>query len=128
LRYLFEDCALDMDRRELHRGPEQVAIEPQVFDLLAHLIRHRDRVVSKSDLLDTIWKGAGRLGIGAVQPHQCRPQGDRRYRRAAAPDQDLPRKGLRFVARSARRRCDPRACRDLSLPDRRRSPCCPSPT
>ena len=45
LRYLFEDCALDMDRRELRRGPALLAVEPQVFDLLAHLIRHRDRVV-----------------------------------------------------------------------------------
>jgi TolB-like protein len=57
LRYLFEDCALDMDCRELHRGSKPVALEPQVFDLLVHLIRHRDRVVSKDDLLTTIWQG-----------------------------------------------------------------------
>ena len=33
--YLFEDYALDTDRRELRRGPALVAIEPKVFDLLA---------------------------------------------------------------------------------------------
>src|SRR5262245_56010622 len=44
LRYLFEDCALDTGRRELRRGEALVAIEPQVFDLLVHLIGHRDRV------------------------------------------------------------------------------------
>lgn len=97
MRYLFDDCALDMDRRELHRGEGQVAIEPQVFDLLAHLIRHRDRVVSKDDLLATIWKGrvvsesalfnrinAARKAIGDA--------GDRQHL-----IRTLPRKGLRFV-------------------------------
>jgi DNA-binding winged helix-turn-helix (wHTH) protein len=57
LRYLFEDFALDLDRRELRRGAALVAVEPQVFDLLVQLIRHRDRVVSKDDLLAAIWQG-----------------------------------------------------------------------
>jgi DNA-binding winged helix-turn-helix (wHTH) protein len=51
LLYLFEDYALDTDRRELRRGAGLVAVEPQVFDLLEHLIRNRERVVSKDDLL-----------------------------------------------------------------------------
>jgi adenylate cyclase len=57
LRYLFEDCDLDTDRRELQRGGSLVALEPQVFDLLAYLVRHRDRVVSKDDLLAAVWNG-----------------------------------------------------------------------
>src|SRR5204863_8817521 len=57
LRYLFENCALDTDRRELLRGAELVAIPPQVFDLLDYLIRNREHVVSKDDLIDAIWKG-----------------------------------------------------------------------
>ena len=57
LRYLFEDCAVDIDRRELHRGAALVAVEPQVFDLLVYLIRHRDHVVSKDDLLAAVWQG-----------------------------------------------------------------------
>lgn len=55
--YLFEGFSLDTDRRELSRGPEPVSLEPQVFDLLVHLIRHRDRVVSKDDLVASIWEG-----------------------------------------------------------------------
>ena len=51
LRYLFENYAFDTDRRELHRGAELVAIPPQVFDLLDYLIRNRERVVSKDDLI-----------------------------------------------------------------------------
>jgi TolB-like protein len=57
MRLQFGDCALDLDRRELTRGAEVVAIGPQVFDLLAHLVRNHERVVSKDELLDTVWRG-----------------------------------------------------------------------
>ena len=57
MRYLFEDYALDTDRRELRRGRTLVAIEPQVFDLLAYLVQHGDRVVTKDDLFAAVWKG-----------------------------------------------------------------------
>jgi pimeloyl-ACP methyl ester carboxylesterase/DNA-binding winged helix-turn-helix (wHTH) protein len=48
---------LDSDRRELRRGTELVPVEPQVFDLLLHLLRNRDRVVSKDDLIASVWGG-----------------------------------------------------------------------
>ena len=51
MRYLFEEYAFDTDRRELHRGPDVVSVAPQVFDLLDYLIRNRERVVSKDDLI-----------------------------------------------------------------------------
>jgi TolB-like protein len=54
---LFSGHRLDIDRRELRRGPEAIAIEPQVFDLLVHLIENRDRVVSKGDLIAAVWGG-----------------------------------------------------------------------
>ena len=57
LRYFFEDYALDTDRRELRRGVDVVPTTPQVFDLLDYLIRNRERVVSKDDLVSAIWKG-----------------------------------------------------------------------
>lgn len=55
--YLFDDCALDTDRRELRRAGGTVDLEPQVFDLLAFLIRERGRVVSRDDLLTAVWNG-----------------------------------------------------------------------
>jgi DNA-binding winged helix-turn-helix (wHTH) protein/alpha-beta hydrolase superfamily lysophospholipase len=57
LLFQFEDCRLDTGRRELRRGPELVALEPQVFDLLVYLVQNRDRVVSKDDLIATVWGG-----------------------------------------------------------------------
>jgi TolB-like protein/Flp pilus assembly protein TadD len=57
MRFLFGDYSLDADRRELRRGTEMVHVEPQVFDLLLHLIRHRDRVVTKDDLIANVWQG-----------------------------------------------------------------------
>jgi adenylate cyclase len=57
LRYLFEDYAVDTDSRELRRRSEVVRITAQAFDLLTYLIRNRDRVVSKDDLIVAIWDG-----------------------------------------------------------------------
>ena len=57
MRYQFEGGTLDAVRRELRRGDRLVAVEPQVFDLLEFLIRHRDRVVSRDDLIAGVWGG-----------------------------------------------------------------------
>jgi TolB-like protein len=57
LLFLFEDYALDTDRRELRRGLSLLSVEAQVFDLLVFLISNRDRVVSKDDLLASVWEG-----------------------------------------------------------------------
>jgi TolB-like protein len=97
LLYLFADCAFDTDRRELRRGAELISVEPQVFDLLEYLIRNRDRVVSRDDLVTSIWHGrivsesalatrinAARSAVG--------DNGDQQRL-----IKTLPRKGIRFV-------------------------------
>jgi pimeloyl-ACP methyl ester carboxylesterase len=55
LIFVFGDCELDLDRFELRRAGRRCPVEPQVFDLLAVLIRERHRVVPKEELLDTVW-------------------------------------------------------------------------
>jgi TolB-like protein len=55
--FVFGDCEIDVERRELRRAGEAAHVEPQVFDLLVHLIRHRDRVVGKDELIETVWAG-----------------------------------------------------------------------
>jgi TolB-like protein len=57
LIYSFENYLLDVDRQELRRGPDLVAVEPQVLDLLLYLICNRERVVSKDDLIAHVWNG-----------------------------------------------------------------------
>jgi DNA-binding winged helix-turn-helix (wHTH) protein len=97
LLYLFNDCVLDTDRRELRRGSEALALEPQVFDLLAHLIRHRERVVSRDELIESIWGGrvvsesALNTRINAVRS----ALGDSGSRQHLI--KTLPRRGVRFV-------------------------------
>src|ERR1700704_357967 len=55
--YLFQDYSLDVDRQELRRRADLVPVEPQVLDLLQYLIRNRDHVVSKDDLIAAVWNG-----------------------------------------------------------------------
>ena len=53
--HVFGDYVLDLARIELRRSGATVPIEPQVFDVLAYLEEHRERVVTKEELLDNIW-------------------------------------------------------------------------
>jgi TolB-like protein/cytochrome c-type biogenesis protein CcmH/NrfG len=97
VQFLFADVTLDIDRRELRRGSDPVAVEPQVFDLLTYLVENRDRVVSKDDLIAAVW--SGRIisdstltsRINAVRKAVGDSGDDQRLIRTVA------RKGLRFV-------------------------------
>jgi len=97
LRYLFEDYTLDTERRELRRSANVVPVTPQVFDLLEYLIRNRDRVVSKGDLIRAIWNG--RLVSDAALT--TRLNAARSAVRDSGEEQRLiktmSRRGLRFV-------------------------------
>src|SRR5258708_33058791 len=97
LHYLFEEYSFDPGRRELRRGADVASVAPQVFDLIDYLIRNRERVVSKDDLIKAIWNGrsvsdaalttrlnAARTAIGDSGEEQ-------RFIKT------LPRKGFRFV-------------------------------
>ena len=54
--FVFGEFELDEDRCELRHAGVRLAIEPKPFELLSYLLRHRDRVVSKEELLDAVWK------------------------------------------------------------------------
>jgi len=97
VKFLFANHVLDTDRRELRRGSQSVAVEPQVFDLLIYLIENRDRVVSKDDLIASVWGGrivsdstltsrinAARTAVGDSGENQTLIR-------------TIARKGLRFV-------------------------------
>ena len=57
MNYRFAEFEVNVARRELRRAGAIVHTEPQVFDLLVHLIRNRHRIVGKDELFDTIWHG-----------------------------------------------------------------------
>lgn len=57
LKYQFSEFEIDLSQQELRRLGEAVHIEPQVFDLIVHLVRNCERIVSKDELIETIWNG-----------------------------------------------------------------------
>ena len=95
--YVFSGHTLDSDRRELRRGPDAVAVEPQVFDLLIYLLRNRDRVVSKDDLIAAVWGGR----VVSDSTLTSRINAARKAVGDSGEEQKLirtvARKGLRFV-------------------------------
>ena len=125
MRWLFDNCSLDVERRELRRAGAVIAVEPQVFDLLVHLIRNRGRVVSKADLLEYVWQG--RIVSDSALANRINAA------RTAVGDsgesqriiRTLPRKGFRFVGEVAEETIDAVAPqselasppRKLALPD-----------
>ena len=52
---VFGEVELDLAGHEIRRSGEPVPVEPQVFDVLAYLVEHRDRLVPKTELLDEVW-------------------------------------------------------------------------
>ncbi len=114
---------------------DAVAVEPQVFDLLVYLLENRDRVVSKDDLIASVW--GGRIvsestltsRINAARKAVGDSGGEQRLIRT------IPRKGLRFVGEvrieehvPAPVRAEPRSPAPCRCPTGPPSRCCPSPT
>lgn len=95
--YRFEDYVLDGDRRELWQSAALLSIEPQVFDVLLFLVSNRNRLVSKEDLLNSVWGGR----IVSESTLASRINGVRRVLGDSGKEQRLIRttigKGVRFV-------------------------------
>jgi TolB-like protein len=97
LLYRFEKYVLDTDRRELRQVGDLVPLAPKVFDILFYLIRHRERVISKDDLMAAVWDGR----IVSESALTTRLNGARKAIGDSGEEQrlikTLPRKGFRFV-------------------------------
>lgn len=98
MRYRFGDFTLDTEILELRHDGNEVIVEPQVFSLLAYLIEQRARVVSKDDLLETVWGGRivsdatlnARINMARRAVHDTG--------KAQAVIRTFARRGFRFVA------------------------------
>ena len=114
--YIFDGYALNPDRRELRHGAALIAIEPQCFDLLVHLVRHREQVVSRNDMLGSVW--GGRIVSESTLNSRINAV------RSAIGDsgtvqrliRTLPRKGVRFVGevREEQKPLEPGAVLDVA--------------
>jgi TolB-like protein len=97
VRFHFTDYVLDTDRGELRRGSELIAVEPQVYDLVVYLVENCDRVVSKDDLIASVW--GGRIASDATLTSRVyaarKALGDSGHHQKLI--RTIPRKGLRFV-------------------------------
>ena len=120
----FEGHSLDIDRRELKRGPDLVAVEPQVFDLLVYLVKNCDRVLTKDDLMAAIWEGRVvsestlTSRINSVRKAVGDTGGEQRLIRTYA------RKGIRFVGEVRDAPGSPETTSaPTSLPDTHGKPC-----
>jgi TolB-like protein len=96
--FRFGGHVLDTERRELRRGAELVALEPQVFDLLAYLVRNRGRVVSKDDLIDGVWGGRIVSDSALTTRLNAARKAVNDSGAAQRVIRTLARKGVRFVA------------------------------
>ena len=96
-KYQFAEFEIDLSQQELRRLGKAVHIEPQVFDLIVHLVRNHDRIVSKDELIETIWNGR----IISEAALSSRINGARRALGDNGNDQALIRtlhkRGFRFV-------------------------------
>lgn len=57
MRFRINDCSIDTDTYEVRRCGVAVPVEPQVFDLLVYLLVNRDRIVTKQEIINSVWKG-----------------------------------------------------------------------
>lgn len=95
---MFHFGAIEIDerRRQLHCRGTRVAIEPKPFELLVYLIRHRDRVVRRDELMQAIWPGI-------TVSEATLSSAVRRARKAIGPErasiEGVRKVGYRFVGR-----------------------------
>src|SRR5215831_619225 len=98
MRYLFGDYALDTRRCELRRAGTLIKLRPKVFDVLCYLIAHRDRVISRQELLEHLWSqqfvGEATLSSCIMEARQA--VGD--TGQAQRLIQTLHGRGYRFIA------------------------------
>src|SRR3954467_14366797 len=105
LVYRFGPFELNVGARELRRGPDEIPVQPQVFALLSYLIDHRDRVVTKAELLERLWPDAvvleaslqrsvsqARTALGDEDHSFIRPSSRHGYRFVAPVEESAPPK------------------------------------
>ena len=98
MRYRFENYELDTTRHEFRAFGVLRLLEPRVFDVLLHFVRGQGRLVSRDELITTIWDGriVSESTIDACV-HAVRKAVDDNGR-SQRLIKTVPRRGYRFLA------------------------------
>jgi TolB-like protein/Tfp pilus assembly protein PilF len=96
--YCFNQYELDTEQFQLSLSGDAVPVEPLAFNLLVYLIENRDRVVSREELLDNLWKGkvVTDAALGARLKDARKAVGDSGSKQAVI--KTLHGRGYQFVA------------------------------
>lgn len=99
MRYRFSQCILDVDRHELYRQGDSVAVEPQVFDLIHLLVQNAGKLVTHDRIVNEIWDGRS-ISDSAISSRITTARkavGDNGKEQTII--KTVPRRGLQFVAK-----------------------------
>ena len=118
--YRFDDFVIDPEAWQLSRDGQEIHLEPVVLKVLIYLISHRDRLVTRQELMDTVW-GDTVISESAVS------QAVARVRKALGDDSATHRyietvhsKGYRFIA-EVRETADPAYADSSSVKSRKKA-------
>jgi TolB-like protein len=98
MRYSFDAFSLDTDRFELSREGTPIHLEPQVLELLVLLVENCDRMVSKDEIIDKVWRGRVVSEAAVSSRIKAARQALDDDGRAQRCIRTVHRKGFRFVA------------------------------
>ena len=75
----FGDFELDQGAAQLRLRGRELPLQPRIFDLLVYLVRNRERVVDKDELLAAVWPGmvVTDASLQRAVSLACRPRGIR---------------------------------------------------
>jgi DNA-binding winged helix-turn-helix (wHTH) protein len=96
--YRFASCVVDVERRELWVDGRRHTMAPKPFDVLVHLVRNRHRVVTRDELLDTVWDEASGSPEVIAQAIAKIRQVMRRSKTHAVRVETVHGKGFRLLA------------------------------
>jgi DNA-binding winged helix-turn-helix (wHTH) protein/tetratricopeptide (TPR) repeat protein len=97
LKYEFENFQIDVPNRILRRDREEIPLQGRVFDCLICLVGHAGQLVTKNDMMGTVWAGSFveesnlTVAISTLRRALGEEQGERKY------IQTVPKRGYRFV-------------------------------
>jgi DNA-binding winged helix-turn-helix (wHTH) protein len=107
LVYRFGRCELRPDQRQLLVDGRPVQLEPRPFEMLVILVKHRERLVSKAELLDRLWPEET-VGPGSIAVAMCKVRKAIRDNRDRSLIRTLHRVGYRFTAAVSEEPIQPR--------------------